>query len=51
MVPSAVIFDLGVGSSKVRPSFEEGYAAAKEAKDEFLTGKRVWGFGKRMYCR
>ncbi len=39
LVPSAVIFDLGVGSSKVRPSFEEGYAAAKEAKDEFLTGK------------
>ena len=38
LVPSAVIFDLGVGSSKVRPSFQEGYAAAKEAKKEFLTG-------------
>ena len=45
LVPSAVIFDLGVGSSKVRPSFEEGYVAAKEAKDEFLTGKIGVGTG------
>ena len=45
LVPSAVIFDLGVGSSKVRPSFQEGYAAAKEAKKEFLTGKVGVGTG------
>lgn len=31
IVPTAVIFDLRVGSSKIRPDFEMGYEAAKNA--------------------
>ena len=34
IVPSAVIFDLNVGSSKVRPGSAEGYAACTSASDE-----------------
>ena len=32
IVPSAVIFDLDIGDSKVRPDLEMGYAAAEKAK-------------------
>jgi L-aminopeptidase/D-esterase-like protein len=32
IVPTAVIFDLHLGDSKVRPTAEDGYKAAKEAK-------------------
>ncbi len=34
IVPAAVIFDLGVGSSKVRPGIEEGYKACLAAGDK-----------------
>ena len=33
IVPTAVIFDLRVGSSKIRPDFEMGYEAAKNASN------------------
>ena len=32
LVPAAVVFDLGVGSSTVRPTAESGYRAARAAK-------------------
>jgi len=34
IVPAAVIFDLSVGSSSIRPTAEWGYKACKEATDE-----------------
>ena len=38
LVPSAVIFDLGFINHLVRPSFDDGYAAAKSASVDFKTG-------------
>ena len=35
LVPSAVIFDLNVGNSKIRPGLEEGYLAAKNSSYGF----------------
>ena len=32
LVPAAVVFDLNIGSAKVRPGAEEGYRAARAAK-------------------
>ena len=34
IVPGAVLFDLAVGDSKVRPDFKMGYEAAKSAKEK-----------------
>lgn len=34
IVPTAIIFDLGVGSSKIRPGIEEGYKACLAASDK-----------------
>ncbi len=45
IVPGAVIFDLAVGSSKVRPGKAEGYAACLNAADTFLTGSVGAGTG------
>ncbi len=38
LVPSAVIFDLNVGSGKIRPGLEEGYIAANNASKIFSIG-------------
>lgn len=45
IVPAAVIFDLAVGSSKVRPGKAEGYAACLNAADTFATGSVGAGTG------
>ncbi|MEC7837738.1 MAG: P1 family peptidase [Chloroflexota bacterium] len=45
LVPSAVIFDLNVGDSKVRPDVQEGYLAAKNASNTFEIGKVGVGTG------
>ena len=34
IVPAAIIFDLGIGESSVRPTDADGYAAAEAATDE-----------------
>lgn len=34
IVPGAVLFDLAVGNSKVRPDFKMGYTAAKNAREK-----------------
>ncbi|NIT13763.1 MAG: peptidase S58 family protein [Candidatus Dadabacteria bacterium] len=44
-VPTAVIFDLGIGSSKVRPSAEFGYKACENAKKLFEQGSVGVGTG------
>ncbi|NIP38673.1 MAG: P1 family peptidase [Candidatus Dadabacteria bacterium] len=44
-VPTAVIFDLGIGSSKVRPTAEFGYNACKSAKKVFEQGSVGVGTG------
>lgn len=45
IVPAAVIFDLGVGSAKVRPGKTEGYMACTNAKESFETGAVGAGTG------
>ncbi len=45
LVPSAVIFDLGFINHRVRPGFDDGYAAAKSASVEFKTGSVGAGTG------
>ncbi|MQF97111.1 MAG: P1 family peptidase, partial [SAR202 cluster bacterium] len=45
LVPSAVIFDLNVGNSKIRPGLDEGYIAAKNASKNFELGKVGVGTG------
>ena len=46
IVPTAVIFDLRVGSSKIRPDFKMGYEAAKIAStDHPLSGLHGVGIG------
>jgi len=45
LVPSAVIFDLSVGSSKVKPRLEEGYIAAKNATKKLILGNVGVGTG------
>lgn len=37
IVPGAVLFDLAIGDAKVRPDFNMGYAAAKNARDKDKT--------------
>lgn len=37
IVPGAVLFDLAVGDSKVRPDFKRGYEAAKNARENDRT--------------
>ena len=37
IVPGAVLFDLAVGDSKVRPDFKMGYEAAKKAREDDKT--------------
>ncbi len=44
-VPTAVIFDLGIGSSKVRPNAESGYKACKNAKKKLEQGSVGAGTG------
>ena len=41
IVPAAVLFDLSVGSSKVRPSMDWGYRAAQEASDSPIASGNV----------
>jgi len=45
LVPAAVIFDLGFINHRVRPSFDDGYAAAKSASIKFKTGSVGAGTG------
>jgi len=45
LVPSAVIFDLSVGNSSVRPDTEHGYLAAQNASNEFEIGNVGVGTG------
>ena len=45
LVPSAVIFDLNVGNSKIRPGLDEGYIAAKNASKNFELGNVGVGTG------
>ena len=45
LVPSAVIFDLNVGNSKIRPGLDEGYLAAKNASKNFELGNVGVGTG------
>lgn len=45
VVPAAVIFDLAVGSAKVRPGPEMGYAAAREAAEKVEEGSVGVGTG------
>lgn len=46
IVPAAVIFDLGVGDSRVRPTKDDGYAACLDAKaGAYLTGRVGVGTG------
>ena len=45
LVPSAVIFDLNVGSGEIRPGFEEGYIAANNASKNFSIGPVGVGTG------
>jgi len=41
IVPAAVIFDLGIGDSKVRPDAEMGYQACQNATDEAIVEGNV----------
>lgn len=41
IVPAAVLFDLNVGSSSVRPGFNWGYEAAQQANDSPITSGNV----------
>ena len=41
IVPAAVLFDLGVGSAKVRPDAAAGYAACEAASEEAMPQGRV----------
>lgn len=50
IVPGAVIFDLGVGDSKVRPGRAEGYAACQAASDAPVAQGLV-GAGHRGHHR
>ena len=45
LVPSAVIFDLNVGSSNIRPDTDQGYFAAKNASENFEIGNVGVGTG------
>lgn len=46
IVPAAVLFDLGVGDSKIRPNQQMGYeAAATATKEKFKTGNFGAGCG------
>lgn len=45
IVPAAVLFDLAVGSSTVRPTAEMGYAACRAASDVFAQGPFGAGCG------
>lgn len=46
IVPAAVLFDLGVGDSKIRPNQQMGYeAAATASKEKFKTGNFGAGCG------
>lgn len=45
IVPSAVIFDLGIGDPKVRPTAEMGYRACREASTEVQEGSVGAGTG------
>lgn len=45
IVPAAIIFDLGIGSAKVRPGPEEGYKACLEAGIQVAEGSVGAGTG------
>ncbi|MGB9813708.1 MAG: P1 family peptidase [Thermovenabulum sp.] len=45
IVPAAVIYDLNVGSSKIRPDFKMGYEACLKATDEVTEGSVGAGTG------
>lgn len=45
LVPAAVIFDLGFINHQVRPTFDDGFAAAESASTEFETGSVGAGTG------
>lgn len=48
LVPSAIIFDLGLITHLVRPTAEDGYAAAKAAGPEFELGSAGAGTGATL---
>ncbi len=43
IVPAAAIFDLGLGSAKIRPDFSAGYRACEHATDEAVEQGNVGG--------
>lgn len=50
IVPAAILFDLAVGDSKVRPDKEMGYQAAKQAKKGYFSFGNVgagWCNGRK----
>lgn len=48
LIPAAVVFDLGFINSKVRPTSEDGYSAAKNASEYFATGNVGAGTGSTV---
>jgi L-aminopeptidase/D-esterase-like protein len=45
LIPTAVVFDLGFINSEVRPTSDDGYAAAASASKDFATGSVGAGTG------
>ena len=48
LVPAAVVFDLGFINSKVRPTINDGYAAAASAAKDFAIGNAGAGTGSTV---
>ncbi len=48
LIPAAVVFDLGFINSKVRPTGDDGYAAAESTAREFATGNVGAGTGSTV---
>lgn len=48
LIPTAVVFDLGFINSEVRPTGDDGYAAAVSAAKEFATGNVGAGTGSTV---
>ena len=48
LVPTAVVFDLGFINSKVRPTINDGYAAAASAAKDFAIGNAGAGTGSTV---
>ena len=48
LIPAAVVFDLGFLNSKIRPTGDDGYSAAKSASNKFATGNVGAGTGSTV---